>query len=548
MATRVGCREIEEKMTSAVVLTDFAPCLLPEAGSRRKEGATHMAFPLAKPVSPLARESILAACGAAPLSFSTHPSMADTIQLVQWSLDQACRLRPAYDPEDLAAPSPSRQALACIQEVRSYENGKRNHSHGFGVYGDVCVTMVSHGARPLVDGKKVRGNSSPMVPTHGFIISQSFAPCGGIAAIDKMCGACPANTRPARMAHCAGTLNQHPNSPETEEQLRGIISRLGLAEEMAAAFPATTPIWYGLWAVSPVPVKSLPLLGLLLQEMLAEDRREMELRMEIDHEQIEDFSEIIEAIARAEKHGIPLHVELLPLGHTDFGRYTIFPHCPLCKATARTERWQHQYPCELQTCRVCGTRFSPAETSSSAPMKWPGDDRDLKKQLGAEGYRRFIAEHLLACGEAPAEIEGIIAATEAEEKEREEKWRQQREQERRNAEFIERHVFHGLQRLEPPRDADEDDEEVEEDDDDGAPGPAWFGAEDLAEVLRRCEAMGIRITYLCHLSRETKKFRSAMPGRKEGTAREILEKWRAEGCDEKFQVICRAPKELLDEP
>lgn len=383
-----------------------------------------------------------------------------------------------------------------------------------------------------------------MVPANGFIISQEFAPHGGIAGINAMCGSCPANTRPARIASCAGTLHQHPDSRETEAQLQGIISRFGLAAEIAAAFPATTPLWYGLWAVSPVPVKSLSLLGLLLTEMLAEDRREMELKLELDHRQIENFTGIIEAITRAELHGIPLHVELLPLGHTDFGLYTIFPHCPLCKATARTERWQHRYPAELQACHVCGTRFSPAETSSSSRMKWHDDD-ELRDKLGPESFRRFFAEHLLACGEPAAEIEGIIEATEAKERQFEEKARQRQEEERRNHEYVQRHVYQDLPRVAPP--ASQLPESEEDEGSDQELEPAWFGAQEFAEVLRRFEEQGIQVTFLIHRSRDHSKDRfTSSVGTRKGNAQSLFEKWQAAGCNEKFQAGYRVPKELLE--
>ncbi len=469
--------------------------------------------------------------------------MADTIQCVQWALDQQCLLRHPGAEEDIGKSVPS-HAIDAIARANFYGRGLgKKQRDGFGVYGDVCVTSHSYGARP--GGRKA--GLMPKVPASGFIASKEFAPCGGTAALAAMCRACPANAQPATIAQCAGTLEQWPASPETEAQLQGIVSRLGLAAELATCFPATTPLWYGLWAVSPVPTKSLPLLGLLLSEMLEEDRREMELNHRVDQRQIDDFTRTIEAIAVARKTGIALHVELSPLGHTDFGVYTIFPHCPFCKATARTERWQARYPTQLHTCQVCGTRFSPAETSSSKRMKWERDE--LKDQLGEDGFRRFLGEYLLACGEQPSEIEGIIEATEQKEREFQERRRQIQEEERRKREYLERHVYQGLQRVAAPPSEFPDDEDEDDGDQDGVEkpvAPPYFGPESLSEILRRCEELGIAVTALTHHSRDHTKSRYASPGRKEGTARAIFEKWRAEGCSETFYAACRVPKALLE--
>src|SRR5215831_14011467 len=169
-----------------------------------------------------------------------------------------------------------------------------------------------------------------------------------------MCGSCPANTVPADLAGCCGTLYQWPNSERTEAQIRNIIERLGIVEEVSTAFSATTPIWYGLWAVSPVPRPALPLLKTIISEMRAEDRRAMEASKKLDEEQLRDFALFVRAVELAEKHLLPLHVSLSPLGHTDFGFYTVFPHCPFCKAATHTPHWQRKYPAALYTCHVCG--------------------------------------------------------------------------------------------------------------------------------------------------------------------------------------------------
>lgn len=462
--------------------------------------------------------------------------MADTIQLVQWALGQTCSLRP---PRDDGFPETPTRVLDQVRTLQTYASGLSERDYGFGVYGDICVTSTTYGARP--GGKKWK--LGPTVPAGGFVISREFAPLGGIEALKDQCARCPANVAPPTAAQCAGTLQQWPDSRETEEQLQRIISRLGLAREMAERFPATTPVWYGLWAVSPVPVASLPLLRLLLGEMLGEDRRDTKLQSRAHQSQFRDFEKLIAAIDIAEAKKLPLHVKLTPLGHTDFGIYTIFPHCPFCKACARTERWRNRYPSELLECHVCGTRFSPSETASSSKMKWESDE--LREEMGDEAFHRFTADYLLARGEAPEKIPGIIAATAEKEREREEKNRMRLEEERRNREYVETHIFRDLPRVSPPSpehfdgDDDDDDESSEEADD-----RPWFAIEEVEEIIRRCEVLGVQILAMIHRSRDEDMDQFESINARGASATEILTQWKAEGCNEKFWVSCSVPKEL----
>ena len=79
-------------------------------------------------------------------------------------------------------------------------------------------------------------------------------------------------------------------------------------------------------------------------------------------EHIEDFTR---ALAESAKTSEPLHVELTPPGHVDFGWVTTFVHCPRCKAEGPVERWQQTYPEEPLDCPVCGFSYQPALTHSS---------------------------------------------------------------------------------------------------------------------------------------------------------------------------------------
>jgi hypothetical protein len=461
--------------------------------------------------------------------------MADTRQIVQWTLQKRCLLRNNADAET----KPGAVAEA-VWKARAYSHGLRNREDGFGVFGDIYVSSYTFASLP--EGESKNGKKSIHYPTNGFSVAEEFRPFGGVEQLLHMCHECPANVHAHELASCAGDVFQWPESPETETQLRGIISRLGLEKEVAAAFPATRPLWYGLWAVSPVPAKSLPVLRTLLSEILAEDQRDMAASGKVDRDQVRQFTTLIAAIERAESSRLALHVELLPLGHADCGFYTVFSHCPFCKAAARVGRWQRKYPSELHTCPVCGTKFSPAETGSAKRMDW--DHRELRDALGEAAYREFAAAYLVERGETPERAAAIVEATEAAEVRRKEMNRQRTEMEARRKQFLEKHVYHGLPCVEPPP-PEFPDEEAE------APPErskctGWFRAAELVQVLERCEQLGIKVTMLQHHSSDGDHDRFEMRDLKEPLA--ILAKWRSEGCDEKFYAACRVPDSFVKEP
>lgn len=329
--------------------------------------------------------------------------MAGTRQIVIWSLEQECCLR-----DRKLVPGCRDDALL---KARDYSNGLRNQRGGFGVFGDVYVgsCTTSHGT----------GKLFPPYPERGFVISEAFQQFGGTAALFQICARCPANTSIQGLAGCFGSLYLDLYSKVIERRLDGIVERLGVASELSAAFPATKPVWYGLWAVSPVPEGSLALLKTIISEMLPENSKDKEAVGMLDQRQIRDFSCFLKAIDLAQRHKMPLQVSLSPPGHTDFGIYTVFPHCPFCKAFASTELWKRKYPTALQKCSVCGTEFSPAETAASTRMT--EDWHDLREILSEKRFREFAYEYLLALGVPPDAADLIVEETEAWEKQRREK-------------------------------------------------------------------------------------------------------------------------------
>jgi hypothetical protein len=163
------------------------------------------------------------------------------------------------------------------------------------------------------------------------------------------------------------------------EHLRRIMVERNLVAGVAEQFRATTPVWSGLWITSPLRRPQCELL-LKLFEPLAQDG---DFRRGYDVEGVGGF---VRALRVATAREVPLHVALYPPGHVDLGWYTIFAHCPRCKAEADVERWAPSVPSFPYTCKVCGYTFNPSQTRSSHPDPW---DNDSLERLLGDDYAAF---------------------------------------------------------------------------------------------------------------------------------------------------------------
>ena len=235
-----------------------------------------------------------------------------------------------------------------------------------------------------------------------------------------MCRQCPANVDVNRLARCVGRIDQKwMRHKEEEAQLRGVVSRLGLEREIAELFPQTTRLWRGLWAVSPVPPKALPVLRQVLAGLQEDD---LVYLNEPGHERLagrsyfDDLRRTISAIEIAEHHGLRFHVSVPPPGHTDFGHYTIFPHCPFCKEPSG-HRWQSPLPTDSRLCDVCGTSYSPAATASDQKMNDEISLNPLREMLGEEEFAVLFHQYLLRLGESPDRAAAMVKTAEQEHQE-----------------------------------------------------------------------------------------------------------------------------------
>jgi hypothetical protein len=322
------------------------------------------------PVTEEAKRSLRRLGESAWNDFPRIRNMADTRGGISWALERPCLLRSG---ENWARPNVTDRQLA---DVSAYSRGL----HDGRVVDDICVTAYTCGSDST-------GNSV-MLPYSGFRVSLAQVQFGGEEAVRTACGGCEANVardvRPV-LAGCHGFLDARPNSEELETELRDQVRLKALEAEVARLFRRTTPLWYGFWIDSPLRRPQCALLLALLEG--TEDP---------DDERDDELRHFLAALRAAVDWELPLHVAMAPPGHTDLGWYTVFPHCPRCKAHAPVARWQESYSDESIDCEVCGHHYSAAATHKMEPMDLAAWDAGrLENILGAtdlEGFwRRFLA-------------------------------------------------------------------------------------------------------------------------------------------------------------
>ncbi|HEX5244553.1 MAG TPA: hypothetical protein VFW23_14920, partial [Tepidisphaeraceae bacterium] len=370
--------------------------------------------------------------------------MSDTFQVVEWALGYSCALRTG---EAMTLP---KKALAALSRARIYSRIRKEKPNE--VLSDVCVTGCSF------DFSLEDPNADDThFPMSGFVISQEFQKCGGAAGLEAMCGKCPANATPSELAGCAGHISQWPYSGEMQIFLEQAISRLGLKESHRQAFLATNPIWFGLWANSPLSDVALRVLRAILLELCEGGVRA--LKVADEYPRRSSMMQLIAAIDLAQSRGLPLYVSMTPPGHVDFGIFTIYPHCPICKAEADLPRFKSSYPKALYTCAVCGHGYRPSETASSERDQ--ESEPDLRELLGNE-FPAFAKAYLIANGMSGTDAEKRVLEEEEKQTVRDQKQTERdqelAEMERRseaNERFVTEILFAGLH---PRRGGDDGDE------------------------------------------------------------------------------------------
>jgi hypothetical protein len=441
--------------------------------------------------------------------------MADTIQVVLWALGQKCPLRQGDNWEEPAI------TMKTLAHCRMYSRLRKHKRGGPGVLGDVCVTSTTL----ALPGDK---NSRFVYPSTGFLSSSQFSSVGGLQSLRRLCGDCPANGDVDGIAGCAGSFHQALYSKELQEQLDRLIDRLGLASKLDSVFPQTPLHWFRFWIHSPIAPEGAQLLHQLLEAVYEEDEAELRSSGRSDYGQLADLKSFLDSIDRSMKFNIPLHVSLTPPGHTDFGWYTIFSHCPQCKAAAPVERWKRKYRDDDIECAICGAKYSPAKTHSAKRDDW--DLKELRAILGQAEFEAFAARYLVAQGAPESAAAQIVQKHEEQERAQKAKCALKAAESHLHQQFVEQVIYSGLKNLSP---ANEDE-------------PAWlFSPEDIEEIFRRCEAEGGKVLYISHVSEsgEHDEFRRvSWPT----AAKKAFQNLRDQGCNEKFSVTLQFPKESVE--
>ncbi len=429
-------------------------------------------------------------------------------QRVVWALDYACDLRPSGAKASAAG---VRERLA---KIKAYSTALRAPSIQGTLVGDVMVTGFGR-------DRALRGELSPTIelyPETGFVVSQEFARWQGPTGLFDRCGRCPANLSVRGLAGCSGSLYRDPDSPRLEEALRTSWERIAPAHPDHRLETATTPIWYGLWAESPLPSESL---GFYLS-LFTSCRTDWEG----DTRELDQF---LAALQHARKEGWAVRVELLPPSRRELDIVTIFPHCPRCRASALDQRWQQPVPTALQTCSTCGTRFSPAEHTK----RWRSSkqSRSLLSLLGEEAFfelnRTWLRGREVPPDACDRYAQVLVAAAREEERNR----AAVEERAKLEAKLLDEWVFKGVEACSPPPDELEDSQR-------------WFRPEAFEGVLRRAQANGLTVRYMSHWDTNPLLIRHLWESIDD--SERVLRAWLAEGCRNRFCAIFVVPPEQLE--
>jgi hypothetical protein len=473
--------------------------------------------------------------------------MSDTNQVVRWTLEMTCALR---SPESSSDPAKS---LAEVAKAMAVGAPAPDDEGKFGVFGDVYVSSCRYMSIPedppqgicqerpsllrrvlRLERKRADLRKHLDVAHGGFLISRQFAHVGGLDGLRLLCADCPANTLSPNPGGCAGFIFQEPEDPELEAELKEIIARLGLDDRLAEFFIRTTPIWYGLWARSPLTEGAMDLLDQVLRRV-ARERAERGFSNSWEAANVARLKAFVRATRLSRIHGLALRVSMAPPGHADFGDCVIHAHCPRCKAFAKgVPRWQPKYPPTPCQCHVCGMTFDAAGTVSRSESKY--EDDSLRELLGPEGFYGFQRSYLAARGFGSKEIAQVIARIEEEQREDEARAERSLRLREKQEKFIGRVLYAGLH---PIRLNNADPADVD-----------WFRADELREVIRRGKRCKAKFQVLAHHSvREELRLKEWAMTR---GVEKLLREWEVRGCNEWFSMILSIPDdqlaELGDEP
>lgn len=228
--------------------------------------------------------------------------LGDTPPFMTWSLRHDCRLKQHCDVAD---PQRVERALRTIRAASSARSEMRVVGEGQDAF-----------AYQLGEDQELRI----------FRLDEVSRVHGEFGSIEELCQQCPANLD-SFAAGCFGMLlqNEFPDIPDVSR-----FESSSMADAQLGMVP-TNPGWFGLW--------TLPTWGKIQIEFL------LNLLNQVEMPENENLQRFVNALERAGDSAMQIDIQSFPSGHSDGYVWTLFEHCPDCRADMRTD---------ASTCRVCG--------------------------------------------------------------------------------------------------------------------------------------------------------------------------------------------------
>jgi len=281
----------------------------------------------------------------------------NTPEFLAWAIEYRCSIRGAVDGRD-----PERTERQ-LRAARAMSDARRDAR----IFEGLCVD-----------------------PPDGFRIDDALAIYGGLAAVERECGGCPANALaeqvPETLAGCYGLVPLPDDPRPVHEAVECGIEAAYPGIDWGGLCQVTSPRWYGLWLDSPLWAELLMVRFLVLNAAPIADER---CRAAV--------AELLRALNGAFNADCRLHIELYPGGRVEDGSWLLNPHCPRCKA-----EWRAAAESECPCCGYVGHAAREKKRRARGKRPYFPLDRLLGKDTAGDFLLRYEAFRRRQKGPDPA--------------------------------------------------------------------------------------------------------------------------------------------------
>lgn len=225
-----------------------------------------------------------------------------TPEFVRWAIDYECPPRESHRGDDLEVVFRQLRPLAALGEAHA--EGRINSS------GQAIATL-----------NEVQ---------YEFDAAEILNFYGAASPDEVPCLSCPANGVAHHYPSCIGILSR---GPHLEPFISALERELETNLTARASIPTTSPRWYGFWSESQLHGERLKASAQLIEAALA--------RLGTTPSPI---NRLLKAMRTASNREWRLHVQLLPPGVIDQGRWLIPPYCGHCGAIRAPRQ---------RVCKIC---------------------------------------------------------------------------------------------------------------------------------------------------------------------------------------------------